>query len=75
MGRIKNGIVKFGSAILKKFEYRYNQIMSKSIRLGYRGVGSIFEYPSVIGNHLKYICMTIVDYNVTIRFLIIQENS
>lgn len=50
MGRIKNGIVKFGSAILKKFEYRYNQIMSKSIRLGYRGVGSIFEYPSVIGN-------------------------
>lgn len=50
MGRIKNWIVKFGSAILKKFEYRYNQIMSKSIRLGYRGVGSIFEYPSVIGN-------------------------
>ena len=50
MGRIKNWIFKFGSAILKKFEYRYNQIMSKSIRLGYRGVGSIFEYPSVIGN-------------------------
>lgn len=50
MDRLKILTIKVLSSILRKMEFRYNQIMSKSIKLGQRGMGCIFEYPSVIGN-------------------------